>query len=725
MKNILKQLTAYITIFMMVTVHTVPARVLAQEVPTPPAAPSAPSAPTAPTAPSAPTPPQAPTVQQAISDMQNNDSDNEEEEEHEDEENHSGNTGSSSNSSTPTPTPTQAATNQQQSGQVGSSDVKTGDAVSSGVISTSGNNNTSTSPAGTTGSGATVVNSGNGSDSTNNGSAAIVNNDNTYQNNAAVVNSNLTGATVTGQNDTSKNVGDSSIKTGDANTTGTIITSVNTNADGVMVSEFNVVDDHVGDIVLDFGAACISGCGGAGSLFAGNTGNGADSENTADTDVTNNSNSYQMNDALIGNDLNLTADSGNNTANKNTGGDSNIETGDANVAANVLTFANNNLAGNVVFGVVNIFGDLIGDLIFDESQFDALGTTALNSGNGSGSTNTANSSTTNNANTFQENDANITNNLIFDASTGENSASDNTGGSSTIKTGDTNIDANVLNIANMNLAGGNWWIVLVNEAGNWMGKIMGAPEGTKFAAVQGTDYSIDENGYITVSNAGNGAGSTNDASSNVTNNSTTVQDNNANIVNNLNLSANTGGNSTSKNTGGNSNITTGDANIVANMVNFVNNNITGNGKLVVTVVNVFGSWLGDFVTPGQKKEKTAQVQNNSNNIGGASDNNDSTKSTPTPTPTVAAQQKTVARVGSGNANNAVTTQNTGNGNVAVISEGNGSVQPTPQVKGASYSVVDAAKKNVIRINLAWAMLLLPVLAVAYLSRRFVLNRRSA
>jgi hypothetical protein len=35
------------------------------------------------------------------------------------------------------------------------------------------------------------------------------------------------------------------------------------------------------------------------------------------------------------------------------------------------------------------------------------------------------------------------------------------------------------------------------------------------------------------------------------------------------------------------------------MVNFVNNNITGGGKLFVTVVNVFGSWLGNFVPPGQ------------------------------------------------------------------------------------------------------------------------------
>jgi hypothetical protein len=112
---------------------------------------------------------------------------------------------------------------------------------------------------------------------------------------------------------------------------------------------------------------------------------------------------------------------------------------------------------------------------------------------------------------------------------------------------------------------------------------------------------VGENGEIIAMNSGNGSGSTNTANVTSVNNDTTVQTNNANIVNNLNLSANTGGNETSKNTGGNNSIVTGDANIIANIVNFVNNNIAGNGRLFVTVVNVFGSWMGNLVTPGQQQ----------------------------------------------------------------------------------------------------------------------------
>ncbi|MFI5134113.1 MAG: hypothetical protein ACHQEB_07250, partial [Chitinophagales bacterium] len=73
---------------------------------------------------------------------------------------------------------------------------------------------------------------------------------------------------------------------------------------------------------------------------------------------------------------------------------------------------------------------------------------------------------------------------------------------------------------------------------------------------------------------------------------------------------------------------TGNAQIIANMVNFVNNNISGNGKLFVTVVNVFGSWMGDFITPGSKKPDAPPVanngsnnnQNNSSNNGGNNNN---------------------------------------------------------------------------------------------------------
>src|SRR5436309_251361 len=79
--------------------------------------------------------------------------------------------------------------------------------------------------------------------------------------------------------------------------------------------------------------------------------------------------------------------------------------------------------------------------------------TAVNANNGSNSDNQVNIDENNNKKTFQNNDANIENNLIIDANTAGNSASANTNGSSDIKTGNTNVDAKVLTVANSNVEG--------------------------------------------------------------------------------------------------------------------------------------------------------------------------------------------------------------------------------------------------------------------------------
>jgi hypothetical protein len=274
-------------------------------------------------------------------------------------------------------------------GNVGDTAISTGDASNGASITTNANSNMSATgqPAGTS---ASVANSDNGANSDNTGSASATTNNNTSQNNSATVVNDLHQSTTTGGNDTSFNVGDSSIQTGDANTTGTVVTAVNTNVDGVAVAEFNIADDHVGDIVLDFNAGCIQGCGGS-SLSANNTENGAGSTNISATDSTANNTTDQSNEASVDTTMTLAANSGNNDASFNTGGDSLIATGDANVSANAVTFANNNIAGDVIYAVVNIFGDLVGDIILTEEMMNAVcgGTcggqiASENSGNGAG-----------------------------------------------------------------------------------------------------------------------------------------------------------------------------------------------------------------------------------------------------------------------------------------------------------------------------------------------------
>ena len=255
-------------------------------------------------------------------------------------------------------------------GNVGDTSIGTGNAESNGNIFTTANSNLSGNGDCCGNGGIGVVNDGNGTGSNNNGSATVSDTNTTDQSNSANISNGLTGASVSGQNSASNNVGDSYITTGGATTTGTIITSANTNIDGVSVAEFNIVDDHIGDYILDFSAGCVSGCDGFTGL-AQNSNNGSNSDNDAIINSDTNNTTNQTNNGTVNNDLYLTANSGDNTASGNTGGDSYITTGGATVVGNVLTFLNNNLSGNVILGVVNIFGDLIGDIILPESAFSA------------------------------------------------------------------------------------------------------------------------------------------------------------------------------------------------------------------------------------------------------------------------------------------------------------------------------------------------------------------
>lgn len=621
-------------------------------------------------------------------------------------------------------------TGQTSNGTSGDTNLTTGDASNSTSIVNTGNQNIAGSN-NCCQQGATVINSNNGAYSDNNGSAVLSSTDNLNQGNGAVITNNINSATLTGDNSTSYNNGNSTLTTGDANTTGTIFNNINSNLAGVTVSEFNIEDDHRGDYVLDFAANCVANCGS--SPLSANINNGAGSTNTATSSATNSNSTSQTNNGTVINDMTLTANSGDNTASFNTGGDSSIVTGDANIAANILNFVNNNLAGNILLGVVNIFGNLIGDIILPDnpcSTCSSSNTTVANTNNEAGSTNTASATTNNTQTQFQSNDATIENNLVFDANTGGNSTSFNTGGDSSITTGSSNINAQVLNIANTNLSNGDWWLVIVNKAGQWIGQIFGAPEGATLAGSSGTQFIVDEYGQITALNSENGANSINSAVANSSNSTTLNQSNSAHIVNNVNLSANTGNNTSSFNTGGNSSIVTGDAKIVANIINFVNNNIAGSGRLVVTFVNVFGNWIGDFVTPGQKKqhqsEPIATASQESSYHGGLggfdqqtlNQSNSSTSSEETNTQRSDSKSNSTTQ-------NEINTPSTTPVNETLLSNGmilastNSTDTSLSLVKGATTDNPEFANssKTKIKINLAWLVVIIPLVAGLYLLKK--------
>src|SRR3989344_8475154 len=611
------------------TAPTAPSAPSAPEAPeAPPAPPSAPSAPEAPEAP--PAPPEAPTALTAPSDNNSSDQNNaptSPEDGQTNDTEHHGNTG---DAGTETPTSentansetnpadsvnSQGQTTGAQDASHGDGDpiITTGDANSDAILTNSANTNLSGT--GTGGSGdINVGNQGNGSGSSNSGTVNTDNSSDTVQVNDANVSNELNLQSVSGDNESSYNVGSSSITTGDANTTATVINGVNTNIDGVSVIEFNIDDTHTGDIVLAFpqtSGCTATVCGTNGTISAQNTGNGSDPTNTTGVTVDGGDNTFQQNTADVTNDLLLVADSGTNETSHNTGGDNSITTGDANVVATVGNFVNNNIsgAGEVLIAVVNIFGDLIGDILLPESSLaQSGGTTVINSGNGSDSTNTGNVTIDTTQNTTQTNLATIQNNLDVIANTGDNEAIKNTAGfangDNVIDSGDASVDVNVVNIANSNVLGDDvWWLVFVNDAsGNWVGRILGSPDGATMAGSAGTEFIMSPDGTILAQNTGNGSGSTNTNDVKVDNSNTTTQQNTANVTNNLSLVANTGNNQASYNTGGGNSITTGNANVMANIMNFANNNFA-DGIVRIVIINVLGkSWLGDFVPPGYVAE---------------------------------------------------------------------------------------------------------------------------
>src|SRR3990172_256461 len=140
--------------------------------------------------------------------------------------------------------------------------------------------------------------------------------------------------------------------------------------------------------------------------FAGTTliisGNGSSSDNTADVNLNSTTTVVQSNEADIDNDVHVNADTGGNSADDNTGGEVDLETGD----------------------------------ITNKVELDKKSTTEL----------------------FQNNEADVDNDVHVYADTGDNSADDNTGGSVTLKTGDIDVKSieitNALNSNSARVGGG-------------------------------------------------------------------------------------------------------------------------------------------------------------------------------------------------------------------------------------------------------------------------------
>lgn len=160
-------------------------------------------------------------------------------------------------------------------------------------------------------------------------------------------------------------------------------------------------------------------------------GNGEGSQNQVATETQNTTNVTQTNNAQISNDVNTTANTGDNTVSDNTGAETGVTTGNVD---NSTVINNENINSNNAN---------------TNPCCSPMGTTNVEvSGNGSDSVNSVDVNNLTNTNVSQTNTANISNNINVDANTGRNTADGNNGNVS-ITTG--NIDVlSKINNSNIN-----------------------------------------------------------------------------------------------------------------------------------------------------------------------------------------------------------------------------------------------------------------------------------
>jgi hypothetical protein len=131
----------------------------------------------------------------------------------------------------------------------------------------------------------------------------------------------------------------------------------------------------------------------------------------------------------------------------------------------------------------------------------------------------------------------------------------------------------------------------------------------------------------------------------------------------------------------------------------------GSGKLFVTVVNVFGSWLGDFVGPGQTKEDDLADNNPNPGLGGSSDGSNSSSNSSSDS-----QSSGSSGGGSSSSDSQVLSLNTPTSKIKKL----GNILASAQIGGnsdpesnADSSLNEESGKKVLKVNLAWGLLTIP------------------
>lgn len=456
--------------------------------------------------------------------------------------------------------------------------------------------------------------------------------------NLAQMQNKIDNLSVSGFNYADLNTLDGQVFTGDALSSLSLLNKLNSSLSGLgTFSVYNVYGNFYNDLLLQLADnVVVDSSDGTLPTISKNIDTGFNSSNQAIADNTLQVNEQNGNDASLTNEINLQAVSGSNSASFNTGNGI-IQTGNATAIGNIINMTNTNInVSKWLIGVVNIFGKMAGDILLPADTTDSQAAPSqpafevANSATGAFSDNQAILNDSKTANYENNNTAVIQSTLNTTANSGNNDAGINTGGG-IVLTGASDVSVLNTTIANTNTVqeDDTVWMVIVNQAGHWIGQILGSPWGSNYASNLPA-------GSVTSKNENTGMSSDNIASysQNETTDITNIND--ANISNNITANADSGSNTAIYNTGAGV-IETGDAKVALNLVNMANNNITAK-KFYAVFVNVLGEFLGNIVPPSQHPVETNSNANNSpsdenslsNNIGGT----DEVLSAPSPTPTI-------------------------------------------------------------------------------------------
>lgn len=378
----------------------------------------------------------------------------------------------------------------------------------------------------------TAVNDHTGYNSENTVEASAENGLVTVNTNLEVIANETGGFASTGDNSSSENTGQGEVLSGDLAAFGDLFNEVNLNA-----------SQSMGSFESDF--------------FAKNTSTGAESDNSAESELENNFVFENVNEACIENSAFIKASTGKNEADENTGM-GRIESGDGEVSITESNQANGN--------------SLEMDSDIDNESFSAM---AVNDTTGADSDNDVEAELENNIEIENVNLADIGNWVFAKIDTGHNSASENTG-SADIDTGDASAMADIENQVNM--------------------------------SSNSIDIDPTDPGDIVAMNKTTGHNSDNDAEAQIKNNVAVANSNWAGIGNFVKIKASTGHNSADENTGS-VDLSTGDAETNVNIENgsFLNKNTT---DINLNLGGIGVSATNDTTGADSDNDASASLENN-------------------------------------------------------------------------------------------------------------------